>query len=405
MPINGRQAPTSTLVASGSPIDAVGLQDHINGLAEEVSKRPDPVPAGKLGDAAFYAHYNTLLKEAELRLTDHVEDPYPCLQVVTEGQSITIGTLGNFFVITGKAKSRKTFFLSLIAAALLKRNTVADAIRRQLPADKTTVLYFDTEQISGHVMRVMKRISALSGDETLFNLRVIRLRKFLTQDRINAIKVAIEQTPNLGAIIIDGIRDTVFDINDAREATERATDLLQWTEENGAHLVTVIHENKGNNSVRGHLGTELVNKAESVVSVSLNPEDKQQSVVTSEFCRDKEFEPFIFSVDENGLPYLVGNAVVNGSTSTRIRKPTVDTMKPEDILAFVKRAFSSDEHLRYTQLRTNIIEASVFFGVTLAKTRSEEFIRRVETNGYLTKGKLPGQKYEHYKINLEKLSS
>ncbi len=80
-------------------------------------------------------------------------------------------------------------------------------------------------------------------------------------------------------------------------------------------------------------------------------------------------------------------------------------MKPEDILAFVKRAFSSDEHLRYTQLRTNIIEASVFFGVTLAKTRSEEFIRRVETNGYLTKGKLPGQKYEHYKINLEKLSS
>ena len=277
--------------------------------------------------------------------------------------------------------------------------------RGWLPEDKRAILYFDTEQHKGHVKRVLKRIAALSGHEQLNTIRVYQLKKHGPDHRLNAIRVAIEDTSNLGLIVIDGIRDTVFDINDAKEATNRATDLLQWTEEKDAHLITVIHENKGNGNARGHLGSELVNKAETVISVGRDPNDKDVSIVTGEFCRDKEFEPFGFSIGEDGLPYLVDGHSAGDSSSSRTKKPTVDSMKPEDVCAIVRRAFSSDEHLRYTQLRTNIIEASEYIGVALAKTRAEEFIRRVETNGYITKGKITDQRYEHYKINLEKLPS
>jgi hypothetical protein len=49
-------------------------------------------------------------------------------------------------------------------------------------------------------------------------------------------------------------------------------DLMQWTGEKNIRIQTVLHLNKGDDNARGHIGTELNNKAESLL---LNPKPKR----------------------------------------------------------------------------------------------------------------------------------
>ncbi|GAB3501041.1 hypothetical protein GCM10027341_27270 [Spirosoma knui] len=384
------------------------LTNHLGEKAKELSQIPSwsneaNSPSGPLGDEAFYARYTSLLEDAEIKRTDQVEEPLPCLEILADNHFTTLGTMGNFSVIIGKPKSRKTFLLSALVAALVKNDVVMDCVRGQLPTNKRAILYFDTEQIRGHVQRVLNRIASLTGDVSPSSIRYFGLRRYATIDRLNAIQVAIEQTLNLGAIIIDGIRDTVFDINDPKEATQRATDLLRWTEERDAHLITVIHENKGNASARGHLGSELVNKAETVVSVTRDEADTRQSIVKAEFCRDKEFNPFAFIIDEQGLPQRM-NGIPNQVELKRSSKVIASNLTREQMENLIRRAYANEEQIGYSQLRTNLIEASEYLGFALAKSKAESLIRRMETENYLVKTKTAKQQYPVYQINLEKLS-
>ncbi len=70
-----------------------------------------------------------------------------------------------------------------------------------------------------------------------------------------------------------------------------------------------MHQNKSDFNARGHIGTELVNKAETVISISVDEKEKELSIVEAQQCRNKEFQPFAFEIDENGLPRLVENCV------------------------------------------------------------------------------------------------
>mgnify|MGYP007001916110 CR=1 FL=1 len=49
---------------------------------------------------------------------------------------------------------------------------------------------------------------------------------------------------------------------------------MGWSETKGIHIFTVLHENKIDNNVRGHIGTELQNKSETVISVRKQEHEK-----------------------------------------------------------------------------------------------------------------------------------
>ncbi len=68
---------------------------------------------------------------------------------------------------------------------------------------------------------------------------------------------------------------------------------------------TVLHQNKNDEHARGHVGTELNNKAETVMQIEPDKDDKSISVVEVIHSRDREFEPFAFRVNDDSLPELV----------------------------------------------------------------------------------------------------
>lgn len=146
-----------------------------------------------------------------INATDYYDTPPEMLNV----NGSTIGTLGNFSASTGKAKSKKTFNLSAIVAAAISGNTVL-RYKATLPEGKRNVLYIDTEQSSFHCHKVLERILKLAGlpeHKECPMLEFIMLREFSPKARKEIIDIALSMKEGLGLVIIDGIRDLMYDIN------------------------------------------------------------------------------------------------------------------------------------------------------------------------------------------------
>jgi len=73
----------------------------------------------------------------------------------TEGEAI-LGTLGDFGLIIGKAKSRKSFFISIAVSTALGNDLILNRFKSYLPQDKNDVIYFDTEQSKYYVQKAVK---------------------------------------------------------------------------------------------------------------------------------------------------------------------------------------------------------------------------------------------------------
>lgn len=244
-------------------------------------------------------------KSAQLFITDKFDSPPVVLRI----DDSIVGTLGNFSASTGKAKSKKTFNVCAIVASAMTNSTVL-SYRTSLPQNKRKILYVDTEQSPFHCLRLMNRILRLANYPTDIHpeqLVFLGLRRYATKDRLKKIEEAILETKGLGLVIIDGIRDLAHDINSPGESTDLITKLMQWTDEQQIHIHVVLHLNKGDDNTRGHLGTELNNKAETILQITKDEFDKDVSAVSSMFIRDKDFEPFAFRINENSLPELVEN--------------------------------------------------------------------------------------------------
>jgi hypothetical protein len=71
----------------------------------------------------------------------------------------------------------------------------------------------------------------------------------------------------------------------------------------------ILHQNKADENARGHIGTELNNKAETVLEVAKDKMNSNISTVHAVYIRAMDFEPFAFRINEDALSELVGGYV------------------------------------------------------------------------------------------------
>ena len=161
---------------------------------------------------------------------------------------------------------------------------------------------------------------------------MLALRKYSPEVRLAITEEAIGMIPDLGLVIIDGIRDFIHDINSPGESTVVISKFMQWTDDRQIHIHTVLHQNKNDEHARGHVGTELNNKAETVMQIEPDKDDKSISVVEVIHSRDREFEPFVFQVNDDSLPELVESYQPQERQPGRPPKEPFDPYKeiPED---------------------------------------------------------------------------
>lgn len=237
-----------------------------------------------------------LLSESEIREDIPIEKEPILLDIQTKGYDnyISIFTIGNISCIKGKAKSRKTFASTLLISACLYKNSLKNLLYSRIQG---YCLLFDTEQSNFHVYKTIQRISGIRNDNFQdINFFAFSLRQYEPILRIKLIEHCLYNLNNrISYVVIDGIRDLVYDINDQREAIEIVTKLMKWSKELNCHITVILHENKADGNARGHIGTEIQNKCETVLSVS---KDGNYSIIRSELTRGQEFEPIRFCIEK-----------------------------------------------------------------------------------------------------------
>ena len=320
------------------------------------------------------------LSKGAIRACDKITVPPKILFV----GDCTIATFGNFSASTGKAKSKKTFNISAMVAAAVTNTTVLN-YRACLPEGKRSILYFDTEQSKYHCHTVLERIYKLSGlslqkDDP--RLMFWGLREYTPKLRIAVIDYALRKYEGVGLVIIDGLRDLMYDINNGKEATDVMTVLMAWTSVYDLHIHTVLHLNKNDNNPRGHIGTELENKAETVLIISKNIQNNSISEVKPMHMRDKEFTTFAFHIDDNRLP------VLDSSMSVTVVKPrekslvSLDNDVHKEILC---KLFEEHAPSKYSELVELVSQAYEAAGYKRGMNGIKNLLKLLSSKGIIVK--------------------
>ena len=238
-----------------------------------------------------------LYRSLEPHLVDlqlDIPDPIP---VISRYGSI-IASEGNISAVVGAAKSKKTFLCTALVGALLRQNNESIF---GINAKNTRVLWIDTEQSELHARKVVERIHRLAGWSDRCNngmFHSLTLREIEPKERAELLYMAIElYRPHL--VVVDGISDLMHNTNDIEESDRIVGRLMALSTEFNCHILCVLHTNPNSDKARGHIGSTLQRKAETVIFVH---KVGDCSVVEPQFCRNEEFRPFAFTIDEEGLP-------------------------------------------------------------------------------------------------------
>lgn len=210
-----------------------------------------------------------------------------------------IASEGNISAIVGAAKSKKTFLCTALVGALLR--SPGTACFGIAPSPKTTVLWVDTEQSANHVLKVIQRIHRMAGvDDTapFDRLQTLTLREVEPKERFNILRAAIAYYhPRL--VVVDGISDLMYNSNCIEESDAVVGEFMALSTEYRCHIMSVLHTNPNSDKARGHIGSTLQRKVETMIYVRKVGE---RSVVEPQYCRNEEFAPFAFHITESGLP-------------------------------------------------------------------------------------------------------
>jgi hypothetical protein len=236
-------------------------------------------------------------------ITEKPTEPPPLLSIGT----IPVLIQENHSLIIGKKKSRKTLFIVWLVNEYLKQGGGIDH-----------VLICDTEQGKMQVWKIRDKIFRMTGHY----VNTLSLRGKSPEERRDIIKQAVEES-TFKIVFIDGIRDLLKNINDPVECT----DLITWCEAlittYNIHIVNILHQNKNDNNARGHLGTELLNKAYITFELELD-EQAGCTTVKCESGRDIPFKTFAFTHNADELPEVVslpvkGKVLTESDQKERLR--------------------------------------------------------------------------------------
>lgn len=265
---------------------------------------------------------------------------YPEIDFLLEKEGIGCLSSGDIIVLKGKAKAGKTTAMLCLISALLKGDYVGFRAIKQ----NAKVMYVDTEQNPLNTAILTKKVHALCGFSDSIDhprFQAFNLRADPPSERCKLINDAVKFfTPDL--LVIDGAKDLIdgSDINDPKASGQTIQFLMSLTKNFNLAILTTLHENKGDSNLRGHVGTELLNKCSECWQVK-----KYDDIFETEQteCRNQSAGGFSFTFDDDKLP-------VHAVHITRKSDVHTPEQKMKETLA---QCLPPGITLRFTDLRSN----------------------------------------------------
>lgn len=240
-------------------------------------------------------------------------------------------------IIQGKAGVHKSRLAETICASLLKRpGTNRDLLGFKAQTLKHfNVCYVDTERnLSDQLPYALQQIQLKAGfgiEDKVPNFDCVSLLEFSREERFEVLDMYLEHIRNNSTyhtlIVLDVITDCVFNFNDARDSMKLIDMMNRSINKYDITFLCLIHENPGSiDKARGHLGTELTNKASTVIQVGFEdsgdgPKSALLKVAYLKCRSTAKHEPFYvqYCDTEKGL-IMADPLVVNEAREGRKKK-------------------------------------------------------------------------------------
>ena len=229
--------------------------------------------------------------------------------------------LQNLSILKAQMKNGKTFAAVMFASAYLA-GTWENQLQTLLSPEGIVidggVLYVDTEQSKASTKKIRRRITKLfaiarnvragagakhtaddyknAADALSRRLYVANVRTHNVEKRREHIAQILEYAKGVKLVILDGIKDICNDFNNIAEVAATMDVVTRWALQYDVHILCVLHENPSSDKARGHLGTELYNKATEIINVK---REENFFRVTWEAIRESAgVEPLFFRIGD-----------------------------------------------------------------------------------------------------------
>ena len=229
--------------------------------------------------------------------------------------------LQNLSILKAQMKNGKTFAAVMFASAYLAgmwENQLQTLLTPEGIVIDGGVLYVDTEQSKASTKKIRRRITKLfaiarnvragagakhtaddyknAADALSRRLYVANVRTHNVEKRREHIAQILEYAKGVKLVILDGIKDICNDFNNIAEVAATMDVVTRWALQYDVHILCVLHENPSSDKARGHLGTELYNKATEIINVK---REENFFRVTWEAIRESAgVEPLFFRIGD-----------------------------------------------------------------------------------------------------------
>ena len=316
------------------------------------------------------------IEKYRIKHTDEI--PLPDVVLSFNGQ--VVSTRKNIFGIAGKAKAGKSFLMTLINGAVLKKGETG-VLASYLPTGKDKILYIDTEQSDYHVSLILNRIKKIASESKMDNLLMYAFDSVPTQSRFEFTEYLINNTPNIGLVIIDRIADLVKTVNDEIIACDMADTLRRWATTNDIAIGYVLHQNPSDSSkMRGHLGTVLMNKSETVIQISSSKENESIKLVETTQTRNKKPDDWSFEIIE-GMPEMMTETYTPPAAGRKPQKVLTDSERYSILLDVFTGDFEKNG-IGYAVLIEKIKEVHISRFGNIGETRAKELAKYCKEIGW-----------------------
>jgi hypothetical protein len=265
-------------------------------------------------------------------------------------------------VIQGQAGVHKSRLAEFICAAFLKLLSCDNELlgyMRTAQDEAITIVYVDTERnLSEQLPYALQSIQVKAGYcktdhpanfEYISLLQINRKERFaVLNEYLNHVK---QRTSSPLFIVLDVSTDCIEDFNKTDKSLELIDLLNMAINEHDVTFLCIIHENPKSDKARGHLGTELMNKASTVMQVGFEKDAHQNDteVIRVKYlkCRSTaKHPPFYlkYSEDAKGL-VLADASEVSGIVNSRKQKAST-----EDMIEFIEMYLGDGTSLSRTEL-------------------------------------------------------
>ena len=334
-----------------------------------------------------------------------------------EFKGVGFSPLGGIQALSGQKKNGKSIFASILMATALSSDSSTSRFATRFPGlrlrqstinllgHEPKVLYVDTEHEKENTDKVIERAKWLAEMEshvhnerlTIQWLRAIPEDEDPAEYRKQAILYAIERTrPDL--VLIDGIRDLVHDFNDIEESSKLINELMALSTKHNMCVWCTLHmnprpSNDDESKMRGHLGTELGNKASDVFTMK-KKKDKAAGLITFTMqqldARGKDIDELVLTLNDDageklGAPIMVEALPFESSTSS-------DSLEMRVI-----KILKDIEWKKYGLGRTQIFDDFAKAGVTSHRDQ-ENYLNKALDMGVLEQPKRRGPYFFNKKL-------